>query len=84
MFLHVCFWQFDTDRKDTNGNDDPCDFESDLFADVTGSSSPVFGIEEIGGIGSNDDANDRGNYGLTDVEALLDDEGEHAELFVSD
>lgn len=68
MALHVGLGQLDADRETLYHQDYAREFEGDLI-DI----APVAGIYKIGGMRTEDDAKDRGNSSLTDIQAFLDD-----------
>ena len=70
MPFHVGLWKFDADGEALDDEDDAGAFEGDLVG-----VAPLEGIEEVGGMRTEDDADDGGNSGLTDVQLLLDEEG---------
>ena len=70
MALHVEAGQFDTDSKALDDEDDAGELDGDNVG-----GAPAVGVDEVGGMGTEDDTAEGGNGGLANVHALLDEGG---------
>lgn len=62
MLLHVVFRQFDPYGKALHDKDDTGEFERDLIG-----IAPCSRVDQIGSVGTKDDAADRGHGGFANV-----------------
>ena len=70
MLLHVVLRQFDTDSKALHDKNNPSELQSDLIG-----VAPCQGIDEVGGMRTKDDADQRRNRGFSNVQSFFDNRG---------
>ena len=75
MLFHIVFGQFDADGETLDDEDDAREFEGDLIR-----IAPCVRVDQVGGMGTEDDAADGSDGGFADVETFFDKGGaEHEE-----